>query len=220
MDEPKDNDSAPFDLTAEEMSEDVENEFRALRAKRARKLQRTGSQHQVEASLEDFVAKARGDVIDTTSFVPETREQILAREIEALRGRLAAAEARIDASAPVPKTESRSRWWGIAAAFVVGAASMFAVSFAIKREVPERPHVETRVETSPVVAPTPPPVVTPLPVEVAPPVEPVVVAPAPQPLTTVPHPKRPVARPENPAPTKPKPAPSSNELFDPFAGQR
>src|SRR5215203_2490887 len=58
-------------------------------------LKRKNSKHLVESSLDEFVAKARGNVVDVSSFVPDTREQTLAREVEELRQKLANAEARI-----------------------------------------------------------------------------------------------------------------------------
>ena len=103
------------------------------------RLERTTSRHLVDASLDEFIARATENELDRTSFVRENREHALGQEIEALKQKLADAEARVTAGAPAAIEVERSAieprrqpWGGIVVAFVAGAAIMFAVSLVMR----------------------------------------------------------------------------------------
>lgn len=141
----------------------------------------------VESSLEAFIAKAKeGAPVDVSSFDPANREESLRKQIEGLTARLAAAEAdarAAEARADEARAASKRgpRWGGMIAAFVIGGATMFAVSLLMPRTTPG--------ETAPsVAAPTVTPIVPPT---VTPTVTPIETPPAPAP-TPAPPPAPPV----------------------------
>jgi len=154
----------------------------------------------VESRLDDFIERANNELVDVSDFSPEKqaeREQAAKREAEdreherearehALERQVAELERRI------VKIQSRKRpsqgWGKLVIGFVLGCASMFAVSAL----VPPRERV---VEKQATVAPTPAPAQQPAP------------APAPkQPIAVTPIEPAPVAQPQ-PTPPAPPPAP-------------
>lgn len=177
----------------------------------------------VESSLDAFIARANQTPVEVAP-VTQSPELALRKQIEELSGRLAEVEAR----------KRPPRWPWIVGSFLIGAASMFAVSFV----VPFNERVET-VSTAP--PPAPQPVVTPIPTpEPAPapaPAEPppqqaaapaIETPPAPPPAasaTAKPKPKprpKPTSEPttetkpaEKPA-NEPKPDESGSGLYNPF----
>lgn len=171
----------------------------------------------VESALDDFIIQAKQKTLDVKEFTPETREQQLRDQIADLEKKLAAAEARaVDEPTAGPP---RSRPWGaMVAAFVVGAAAMFAVTFVLApHDTTERAPVAAPSDPSPTPvqaqAPTPPPTPTP-----APPPAPVPAAaptPTPDPEPGVeeptPAPERPKAAASKAKQTKPRPAQPSED---------
>lgn len=196
----------------------------------------------VESALDDFIIQAKQTTLDTKDFTPETREQQLRDQVAALEKKLAAAEAR---AVDEPAAAHRSRPWGaMLAAFVVGAAAMYAVTFVLApHDTPDRAPVAAPSDPAPTPvqaqAPTPPttptPAPTPAPAPAAPPTpvpapEPAVAAPAPAPeppKAAAAKPKQAKPRPTQPSEgDKPKPAPtpspppatgsSGGDLYNPF----
>jgi len=196
---------------------------RRLQKKESELLKRQGlSKHHVESSLDEFVAKARGKVNDLQSFVPETRETTLAKEIDELKKKLAAAEAAIAArpAEPEPSPPPPKRGWiGMMAAFVVGAASMFVVGRMLPRS--EAPTVT--VAPQPVAEPAPRPIVEPI-AQPSPPPPVVEPSPSPTPEVVAAQPPKPIKKPiKHPAKTEPPPPdkkpetkPQDDGLYNPF----
>ena len=179
----------------------------------------------VESSLDAFIAKANQTPVEVAP-VAQSPEVALRKQIEELSGRLAEVE-----SLARPR-----RWPWIVGSFLIGAASMFAVSFV----VPFNERVET-VSTAPTPAPAAPqqPIVTPIetapvPPPPAPPLQepaaPAVEQPPPPPASTAaakpkskprpkptPEPDRSTqAKPADKPANEPKPDESGSGLYNPF----
>jgi len=142
----------------------------------------------VESSLDAFIAKAHDHAAEPVPAV-ESPEQALRKQIEDLNGRLAEVEAQARARV--------RRWPWMLGAFLVGAASMLAVSFLFP--------MNTRVET---VSSAPPPQAAP--VTVTAPAEP---TPAPQPAP--PPPPAGTQPTTEPAPAPPTPTTAVNTTTKP-----
>ncbi len=196
----------------------------------------------VSSTLDAFIARANEELVDLAAapFKPEHREGVLRRELDEVSVKLAAAEARATAAearataadarataADVRASESRgsTRWGLTIAAFLVGGAAMFALSFVLPGKEPPAP-AAAPVATSPPVTPSapPPPAVTVEPITepatvaepaaVAPPPAPVAVPEATEKVTTkkAAKPRRPVAREDSAA----TPKPPEDDLYNPF----
>jgi cell division protein FtsN len=149
-----------------------------------RKLQALGKDApSVESSLDNFIARANDDLVDVSDFDPTKaaqRELALKHEVDDLKQRLAKVQTR----------GKPSQGWGkLVIGYVLGCASIFAVSALIPKDSPPQPSQAAVTTPSPVqaTAPTPPPP--------APSVTPIEPAPAPAPVAA------PVATPPAPAPT-------------------
>lgn len=205
----------------------------------------------VSTTLDAFIARANEELQDVAAapFKPEQREGLLLRELDELKAKLAAVELRASAAearavaadaragaieAGAAASEARAaerrgstRWGLTIAAFLVGGAAMFAVSFVLPGKEQTVAPAATPVVTAPsapTVTPTPPPP----PVTVEPIAEPVPVAPPPAPApAAVPEAvatpdkvtKKPVGKPRRPATREDSaatPKPPEDDLYNPF----
>jgi hypothetical protein len=202
---------------------------------RKQKFTKRDSLPTVERSLDKFIetAKAEPHKHDVTYFDPDTREETMRKEIEDLKGRVAAAEARaataleeakaartpVPAPAPPPAPVATSAWGKMAVAFVIGGACMFGVNALWPRKdvvVQQADRGMTVQPIQPISAepiqeppkPLPPPVADPIVADTkitAAPIE------KPRPLnkittTTIKRPsvpRDPIAKPPDPTPPKP-----------------
>lgn len=196
----------------------------ARRRKLAPSLLKTATPLSTDRSLDAFIARANEELVDLASapFRPERREELLLRELDELKAKLAKVEARAAAaetraaSAEVGAAalearaaSSRGSRLGLTiAAFLIGGAAMFAVSFVLPGKdaavATSAPGVTSPVETSPVV--TSPVVTSPTVTPIAPAPTGITVQPIPEPAP-VPQPPVPETAAKVADPTPPPPMP-------------
>lgn len=198
-----------------------------------------------DRSLDAFIARANEALVevDVAPFKSENREGLLRRELEVLQAQLAKAEARANkadmraAVAEAREAENRrSPRWGLTiAAFVIGGAAMFAVSFFMPgKDPPASPAVTSPAAVmSPTVTPIATPTVTPIapatsdvalvpvrvPDHVAPPPSPekITKKPAGKPVAGKALAGKPVAgKPGASEVAPPAPKPPEDDLYNPF----
>lgn len=192
-----------------------------------RKLQALGKgAPSVESSLDDFISRANQEVatISDASATPSPvpREQALQSEVDELKKRLAAVRTRRQPSAG---------WGKLVIGYVLGCASIFAVSALMPAGSPPPVTQPTTAVTPPAPVISPPPAPPPVQAPIVTPLEdptptpaPVVAAPAPPPptppTTTPPTTTKPkVTKKARPPTQQPQPTPAqagSGDLYNPF----
>ena len=186
-----------LDSLDDEDEKEGENSLESVRhpARAPKHIVKRESLPSVETSLDRFIEEANAQLaepVDISGF--QSRENKLQKELDELKQQLAAAERQAEVN-------KRSPLGKMLAAFVVGCASMFAVSFFMPKQAAAPQHTATQPGTTelPSRAPTLAPAPTPTPPAAAP--SQVVATPIEEPAAP-PPPAPPVV--EQPAPTTAK----------------